>query len=183
MFSKLFKRSPSGRPGPTEGLVDGAYRRHRPEDVEGFTELARQAFPAFAERIECFGADWLGRQFAADLGRVAAGRPQVLMLEPGTGEALEIPVDVEAFHDQELVHHADDAVAHGFYKQWLAQGGARPSYAQCVGYRRPLYLGGADDVTNLAVGDLYVYWTISAQLLAKVRDLPPGTPIGNISMS
>ena len=62
--------------------MDGAYRRHRPEDVEGFTELARQAFPAFAERIECFGADWLGRQFAADLGRVAAGRPQVLMLEP-----------------------------------------------------------------------------------------------------
>lgn len=163
--------------------MDGAYRRHRPEDIAQFTELARQAFPAFAERIECFGADWLGRQFAIDRGRVVAGRPQVLMLEPGTGEALEIPVDVEAFHDEELVHHADDAVAHGFYRQWLAQGGPQPSYAQCIGYKRPLYLGGADDVTNLEVSDFDVYWTISAQLLAKVRDLPPGTPIGSISIS
>lgn len=163
--------------------LDGAYRQHRPEDVDRFTELAVVAFPEFVERIECFGADWLGRQFAIDKLRVADGRPQVLMLEPGTGEALEIPVDVGAFHEVELAQAADAAVAHSFFKQWLANGGAPPGYDECIGYMKPLYLGGADDVTNLELVDLDVYWTISGQLLAQVRGLPVGAKISGITIS
>lgn len=157
--------------------LDGAYRQHRPEDVARFTELAADAFPEFRARVECFGADWLGRQFAIDRGRIVDGEPQVLMLEPGTGEALEIPVGRNAFHEEELAQEPEGAVAYSFFQQWQAEGGARPGYSQCVGYKRPLYLGGADDMTNLELVDFDVYWTISAQLLAQVRDLPPGARI------
>jgi len=149
--------------------LQGAYRLHRQEDVARFTALATDAFPEFVGRISCFGADWLGRQFATDNGRTAAGTPLVLLLEPGTGEALEIPLDRVAFHEQELVDEPDAAVAYSFFEQWLAAGGSRPSYDQCIGYRQPLFLGGADEVSNLELSDLDVYWTISAQLLAKVR--------------
>jgi len=162
--------------------LDGAYRLHRNEDVARFTQLAADAFPELATRIECFGADWLGRQFATDRGRIVAGRPQVLMLEPGTGEALEIPVDREAFHEEELLEEPDAVAAYSFFRQWLAGGGERPAYAQCVGYKRPLYLGGSDDVTNLELNDFDVYWTIAGQLLTQVRGLPVGTRIGSVSV-
>lgn len=152
--------------------LGGAYRLHRPEDVARFTALAVEAFPQFADRIECFGADWLGRQFATDQGRVVEGEPQVLMLEPGTGEALEIPVDRETFHAAELVDEPDAAAAYSFFEQWLAVGGIRPEYDQCIGYKRPLYLGGSDDVTNLEAIDFDVYWSLSAQILAQARGLP-----------
>lgn len=162
--------------------LDGAYRLHRPEDVVRFTELAAAAFPEFAGRIECFGADWAGRQFATDRGRLADGAPQVLLLEPGTGEALAIPVGLRAFHEEELVQEPDAAVGYSFFKQWLAAGGTRPDYDQCIGYKKPLYLGGVDDVTNLELGDFDVYWSISAQLLERVRGLPVGTRIGSVSI-
>lgn len=160
--------------------LDGAYRRHRPEDMANCTELAVSAFPELADRIECFGADWLGRQFATDQGRIVRGLPQVLMLEPGTGEALEIPVDLATFHDKELAQQADAAAAYSFFQQWLEAGGPRPDYHQCVGYKRPLYLGGVDEVMNLELVDFEVYWTISAQFLERVRCLPAGTRIENI---
>ena len=166
-----------------ETYLDGAYRLHRPEDVPHFTALAVEAFPQFAGRIECFGADWLGRQFATDQGRVVDGAPQVLMLEPGTGEALEIPVDRAGFHVEELVNEPDAAAAYSFFEDWLAVGGVRPEYDQCVGYKRPLYLGGRDDITNLETVDFEVYWTLSAQILGEVRGLPAGTRIRGASIS
>jgi hypothetical protein len=183
MFDRL-RKLVGGNGDSGEGkLLNGAYRPHRTEDVDRFTTLAAEAFPNFADRIQCFGADWLGRQFALDQGRMLNGEPQLLMLEPGTGEALEIPVGYDDFHNHELIEEADAAVAYSFFKNWLAAGGEVPGYDQCVGYKVPLYLGGADDTSNLAINDFDVYWTISAQLLAKVRGLPPGTKISNVSIS
>ena len=163
--------------------LNGAYRVHRPDDVLHLTALAVSAFPDFAGRVECFGADWLGRQFATDQGRIVHGAPQVLMLEPGTGEALEIPVDRSAFHGRELIDEPDAVAAYSFFEEWLEGGGSRPAYNQCIGYKQPLFLGGTDDVTNLKIVDLDVYWTISAQLLAQVRGLPHGTKVGHVSIA
>lgn len=163
--------------------LDGAYRLHRREDVARFTALAIEAFPEFVDRIECFGADWLGRQFATDKRRIVDGAPLVLMLEPGTREVLEIPVNRGAFHDDELRNEPDAAAAYSFFQQWLEAGGTRPGYDQCIGYKRPLYLGGADDVSNLSLMDFNVYWTLSAQIIARVREVPVGTPIRDVSIS
>lgn len=183
MFSKLFGRTGETRGDPSQIYLDGSYRPHQKDDVGHFTDLARAAFPAFADRIECFGADWLGRQFAKDQGRMEAGEPLVLMLEPGTGEALEIPASFATFHERELIAEPDAVAAFSFFKEWLSVGGAAPKYDQCIGYKVPLFLGGADAVANLTVSDFDVYWTISAQLLAKVRSLPEGTVINRVSIS
>jgi len=178
----LRRTNPWGNAPTVPTSVQGAYRLHRADDVPRFTALAKDAFPRFASRVECFAADWLGNQFATDGGRVVAGQPLVLLLEPGTGQALEIPANVDEFHARELVEHADACVALSFYQRWTSGGGAVPAYEQCIGYKRPLYLGGADEVENLEVSDFDVYWTISAQLLARTRGLAPGTKIGNVSI-
>lgn len=185
MFKNLRERL--GLRGPRQtvdrGLPDlaGAYRLHHWNDIQRFTTLAAEAFPEFAPRIECFGASWLGCQFATDRARVVGGEKQVLLLEPGTSEVLEIPAS--SFHDQELFEHADAAVALSFYRDWLAAGGDAPSYTQCIGYKRPLYLGGVDNVSNLELSDFDVYWGLAAQLLAKVRGLPAGTRVSGVSIA
>ncbi|MBJ7353947.1 MAG: DUF1851 domain-containing protein [Thermoleophilaceae bacterium] len=128
------------------------------------------AFPEFAQRVCPFGYDWLGRQFAVDSGRVEDGQPQVLMLEPGTGEALEIPVDFAVLHDEELVEHSDAALASAFFRAWSeVNPDALPLLrSQCVGYKVPLFLGGNDTAENLEVSDIDVYWTICGQLRGLV---------------
>ncbi|RZU15896.1 hypothetical protein EV645_3436 [Kribbella rubisoli] len=79
------------------------------------------------------------------------------MLEPGTGEALEIPVPVSAFHDDEVVEYSDEALASNFYAEWMAVHESALRLDQCAGYRVPLFLGGDDLVANLELSDLSVY--------------------------
>ncbi|WP_426297760.1 T6SS immunity protein Tdi1 domain-containing protein [Arthrobacter sp. R-11] len=162
---------------------NGLYRVH--DDRSGplaFTLIANE-FPDFASRVCPVGYDWLGRQFAVDSGRLTAGQPQILLLEPGTGEALEIPVPFTGLHEEELIEYPDAALASDFFDVWsAANAGALPLRRdQCVGYRVPLFLGGGDVVENLEVSDMEVYWSICGQLRQGTSTLPPGTSINEIA--
>ena len=53
---------------------------------------------------------------------------------------------------------------------------------QCVGYKVPLILGGRDEVDNLEVTDMEVYWSLSAQMSSQVAEAPTGTPIRGVSI-
>jgi hypothetical protein len=92
---------------------------------------------------------------------------------------LEIPADFQTFHERELVERPDAALAVGFFEGWCrAHPGSVPlSFDRCVGYRVPLFPGGADDLANLEMTDFDVYWSLSARLLATTRDAPPGASI------
>jgi hypothetical protein len=161
---------------------EGIYRVHTADSCKTGTAMARKCFPKATPGFTCFGFDWLGRQFALS----SPGRDEpdhVLMLEPGTGQVLEIPYALAAFHDQGLVDFKDACLADNFFAAWVAGGGKCPGFHQCVGYRVPLFLGGRDDVSNLEVTDFEVYWNLAAQLLAARDDLPPGTPVTGVSIS
>jgi len=155
----------------------GLYRIVRAQDLAAWSNRIILGFPAFAGRITCFGYDWLGRTFAIDAKRTEEGEPGVVMFEPGTGEALQIPANVRTFHETELDEYQDAALASNFYATWRGNGGAEPAYDQCIGYSVPLFLNGKDDSENLELTDLEVYWHIAAQLIAKARGLPAGTRI------
>jgi hypothetical protein len=160
----------------------GLYRLHDASSADQALTFSAEAFPEFSTRVCPIGYDWLGRQFVIDSGRVADGQPQVLMLEPGTGEALEIPASFAAFHEVELVEHADAALAIDFFDAWSATSDALPLRRdQCVGYRVPLFLGGEDVVDNLEISDVEVYWSICGQLRGGALKLPPGTSINEVA--
>jgi hypothetical protein len=151
-------------------LAGGVYRVFEAANVARWTDAAHRAFPGVSTRTTVFAADWLGRLFATDTGRTDDdGEPLVLLLEPGTGEALELPVTVRQLHASELVEAADAALAAPFYEAWrAASGDERPLRStECVGYRVPLFLGGADGPDNLERTDMDVYWELSAQLLHR----------------
>ena len=48
--------------------------------------------------------------------------------------------------------------------------------------KKPLVLGGKWEVNNLELTDLQVHFSILGQASRHVRDLPPGTPIGDITI-
>lgn len=152
----------------------GLYRVHDDQTGPLAMALIAAAFPEFSTRACPFGYDWLGRQFALDSSRVEGDEPQVLLLEPGTGEALEIPVSLAQFHNEELSEHADAALARSFYQSWsrVDRESLPLGRDQCVGYRVPLFLGGNDDIENLEVMDLDVYWTLLGQLRQGITVVP-----------
>lgn len=158
----------------------GLYRVHTPSSARSSDVMVRAAFPEFAGRLACFGYDWLGRQFATDTARGSGEDPEVLLFEPGTGEALEIPVPFSRFHDEELVDYAEEALARSFFDEWRRSGGRTPDLSECIGYRRPLFLGGEDAVPNLEVSDLDVYWAIMGQLRLQAKGLPEGALISRV---
>lgn len=166
-----------------QSFNQGLYRIFTTETISYWNGLIEMAFPKFAGRVTCFAADWLGRVFALDTGRLVAGYPSVILFEPGTAQALNIPCNLESFHEVELNQYREAALSESFYKRWLAQGGGSLKISQCVGYKVPLYLGGKDEVKNLQLTDMQVYWEISAQLINKTRDLPVGTKIDRVSIS
>lgn len=116
-----------------------------------------------------FGYDWLGRYFAVDFGRMKDNQPLILLLEPGAGEAMQIPAPVTEFHNETLVELANDALALSFYKEWKEINPDDIQPDQCVGYKVPLFLNGADDIDNLELSDLSVYIEICGQLRNKVK--------------
>lgn len=162
---------------------EGLYRVHDEETGPGALTLIADAFPEFAARVCPFGYDWLWRQFVVDAGRLDNGQPQVLLIEPGTGEALEIPLSFATFHEDELLDYADAALATEFFQAWsTASASSLPLQRdQCVGYKVPLFLGGQDVVDNLELADLDVYWSICGQLRRGALSLPPGTSINEVS--
>jgi hypothetical protein len=160
----------------------GLYRVIRAGDVDEWNARVSLGFPEFAGRITCFGYDWQGRAFAVDTQRLEGGQPGVVMFEPGTGDAFDIPSNLQTFHDDEAIRFADAALDVDLHRKWLATGGAEPGYTQCVGYRKPLFLNGADELENLELSDLEIYWHLMGQLIVKTKGLPPGTPV-RISIS
>jgi Domain of unknown function (DUF1851) len=162
----------------------GLYRVHDSVSGPRGEEWVAEAFPEYASRATPFGFDWLGCQFAIDDARQEAGESLVLMLEPGTGEVLEVPATFVSFHDEELVEHTDAALSDDFFALWSSLNEAilPLQHDQCAGYRVPLFLGGKDEVENLELTDLDVYWSLLGQMIAGMADMPEGTRMGDVSI-
>lgn len=148
----------------------GIYRVHKLDEIKKWDEIVTGAYPEFKDRIHCFGYDWLGRQFAIDKKRMKNDKPLVLMFEPGTADVLEIPCDFENFHEFEIIEYHDACLASSLYQQWRSEVGNKDiERSKCAGYKVPLFLGGTDNVSNLELNDIDVYWTICSELIRKAE--------------
>ena len=205
MFERLFASLPMDRPNgeaepwePAGAQVPGfrelmeqaagarfglaIYRLHTSESAAHADSLVAGAYPELAAQAQCFGYDWYGCQYALDHNRRQGAEPLIIIFEPGTGEVLHIPETFLSFHQG--IDRYRDVLADDLFEGWAA---SSPEYVPlpmdlCVGYRVPLFLGGSDTPDNFEVVDIDVYWTISGQLIQKVRGLPPGTPIRGITI-
>lgn len=82
---------------------NGIYTLFSESSFEHWEDVVSRAFPKYRTHIKCFGVNWLGRILALDDRRLIGGAPGVVMFEPGTGEALEVPCNIVTFHEEELI--------------------------------------------------------------------------------
>lgn len=142
-------------------FLNGMYRVFNLSQIEKWRKIVEQAFPAYKGQIKVFSFDWLGRIFA-----VKESKGTVLMFEPGTGEVLDIPANIEEFHNIEIVEYHEDSLASAFFDEWFEkQEHYVLKHNECVGYKVPLFLNGDDVVDNLEVSDMDVYWEIMMPLI------------------
>lgn len=160
----------------------GLLRVHTVDSARAADACVVAGFSEFVGRVQCFAFDWLGRQFSLDPTRGEQNDPGILMFEPGTAEALEVPATFSTFFDEELVDYADAALASEFFSEWLEAGGKVPAFNECVGYRTPLFLGGADTISNLEIIEMDIYWHLMAELGRATRGLVTGIPVGGVDI-
>ncbi len=138
----------------------GLYRLHVPGEMPAMTALAHRAFPDVAERALCFAGDWLGRQYAVDIGREARdGQPLLLVLDPSAPAPIEVGSVFVEFHDDDLVEHGDEILSLDVFAAWLDAGGSMPPRGECVSRVEP---GGADHPGNLRTTTFLEAWGASA---------------------
>ncbi|WP_421742688.1 T6SS immunity protein Tdi1 domain-containing protein [Cellulomonas sp.] len=148
-------------------------------------EFISTGFPKTALRATPVARDWLGRVFAVDAERKAAGLEDQLLflIEPGSGGVFDVDYSFKDLLDVGFVDDPDTYLARDFFEEWLSSGGVVPDANQCVGFTKPLFLGGSDSIENLDIVDLEVYWSLCAQLIEATRLLPPGTQVGGVSQA
>lgn len=161
---------------------NGIFRVHRGDHVVHATRTITSIFAAVKSTAIVFGYDWMGRQFVVDYSEMADNKPTVVCLEPGVPDSFCTDEPVLSFFNEVLVKNADAALAEPLFKKWRKKHKMPIPPDQCVGYKTPLFLGGEDELDNMELTDLDVYPTLCAQLWNKVRDLPEGTPISEISI-
>lgn len=158
-------------------FAGGVYRLHTDASAHAMQEHLHVAFPRAPRHTMPYGYDWLGRQFCPTADDASATS---LMFEPGTGAVLEIPVPFATIHDHEFVEYGDAALARDFFAAYLATGAPPPALSQCVGYVRPLFLGGTDIVDNLELVDMDIYWHLTGQLIQRASGVAEGTSIAQV---
>lgn len=144
-----------------KSFLNGMYRIFKRCDVAKWDEIIRKSYPRYNGKLDIFGFDWLGRIFAVDIERDA-----VLLFEPGTGEVLDIQVSFIDFHNAEIPKSHNACLASSYFNEWYeANNRYTLDYNQCVGYKVPLFLGGVDEIGNLEISDMEVYWEIMMPLM------------------
>jgi hypothetical protein len=161
---------------------DGIFRVYRGDQVVEATKTITSMFAAVKITAIAFGYDWLGRQFVVDSSEMNDGKPTVVCLEPGVPNSYCTDKPIVPFFNEDLVTMADAALSESLFKKWRKKHKKPIAPDECVGYKTPLFLGGEDNLDNMELTDLDVYLTLCAKLWNKVKDLPDGTPIGEISI-
>jgi hypothetical protein len=104
------------------------------------------------------------------------------LIEPGSGDVFEIDESFADYFNVDVVDDPDTFLAADLFQDWQSAGGRLPGDGECVGFKVPLFLGGAGAASNLELTDLGVYWSFAAQLRARAQGLPSGARIGVVDI-
>jgi hypothetical protein len=161
----------------------GLYRLHSEASSHAATAAIRSYLQDGWNDAIAFAFDWLGRNFVVSPHRWSDQNPLIHLVDVGEGSVFEVPMGIAEFHDVELTEHAEDTLAVDWFLEWrAAHNNMRLEFNQCVGYRKPLFLGGTDADENLEIADVEVYWSLMSQIYGQVKHLSEGTPIGSVTI-
>ena len=155
----------------------GLFRIHSFGSVYKWTQIATNFFPDLSGEVLCFAYDWLGRQFGVGVGK---RKGMILLLDPATGEFFELKQSISGFFEEDLQEYFGDTLETDVFNRLIPSLAPAIDCGECIGYKKPLVLGGGGHTLNFEVMDMEVYWEFMRQIILKIRNLPIGTKIGKI---
>lgn len=160
----------------------GLYRVHSFESSLYWTHLVTNYFKKYQGLVYSFGYDWLGRHFVMDCKKYIKGEKLIYIFDPAEGQAYEVPMSLEDFHNDELVNYSKEALEKDTFKKWFDLNQIRIPVDKCVGFKVPLFLGGQDVVDNYELVDMEVFWDLSSQFYYSTNNLPEGEVINKVTL-
>ena len=156
---------------------NGAFKVFKKEETEKWNNVVKEMFPDYSEQFLLFGYDWLGRFYATD-----EYENIIFVFDPSTNDIMDLENEFAFFINKTLLKNANDILALKLYKKYLKKN-SKPLFSNCVGYKVPLFLGGEDSLENFEESDMEVYWSISAQIIAQIREKANGTVVDSFTIN
>lgn len=190
-FCEFFGVPPVGldRADPYEAVIAslggrsfgrGAFKVFCASDLSKWDEIAKALFTALEDELKVFGYDWMGRIFGLDM-REGPDFGTVVLMDASIVRYYSTGRGLLGFLNEEIPCHSEACLEMRAYEEWVASHGTVP-LLECAGYRVPMFLGGNEEVSNMGLLDMEVYWDITTQLWQLARELPDGTKIGNVTL-
>jgi hypothetical protein len=154
-------------------LESGLLRFH---NENSYTLVINDVRARYGDGFRPFCFDWMGRQLAL----TTAGDTAVLDI--GWNDVLVADVSLAEFFGAVLEEEGEDLVRADLWDEWRLEDAVALEFDECVGYKVPIFLGGADATANLERTNLGVYWGITSQLAIGVAGLPDGTSVGRVEI-
>ena len=137
-------------------------------DIGYWEDNVTRAFPEYRNKFRLFGYDWMGRCFAVDISN--EDEEKILIFDPGTLEVSDVPLSFMDFVNKAIPMNTNECLMSDNFIQWYnTEQGTELEYMQCVGYQRPLFLGGEEEPENLQLDDLDEYWQTIGETAAKMK--------------
>jgi hypothetical protein len=157
---------------------NGLFKIHSYGSFYSWTQIAFEYFKKYRGNSYCFAFDWVGRQYAVNYNK---GKTLILMLDPATAEVFELEANIESFLNEEIEEFKIGVLEFEKFRVLSERTAFKLNFGQCMGFKKFLFLGGKDELNNLEVVDMEVYWELNYQVFCKTNGLPPGTSI-NLSI-
>lgn len=150
-------------------IKEGLFTVFNTSDLGKWEDNIKLFFYNMSEEFRVFGYDWQGNCYGVVPQYLSTGKENVIMFEIGTNEILSFNCAFETFVNEFLITHWNEILVPDFFRDWKEKHIERPEYGKCIGYRKPLFLGGEDNIDNLEYSDMDVYWTVLTQVMLSLR--------------
>ena len=144
----------------------GLFSSFSVNNAEQWRQLVFEAFPETKGSFKLFGYDWMGNCFGIDTR--PGKNEQILLFEIGTGDLLVLSPSLAHFLNEEIPQRHIAALASEYFKEWVEHAKSAPAYGNCVGYIVPPFLNGDDELANMEMSDMEVYWSIMGQIKTQI---------------
>ncbi len=144
-----------------KSYLNGMYRFFEKNDIDEWNDIVGDCFPKYKDTFSVLSYDWMGRIFALE-----KKTNMVILFEPGTGDVYDTDADIIKFHDELISQNPIECLVSDLFEYWYKANDYKPlAYKDCGSYKVPLFLGGKDELGNLDICDMEVYWEIMMPLM------------------
>lgn len=142
----------------------GIYRVFSFNELEKWEKYVDETFSTFRGHFKLFGYDWLGRCF----GIYLQNTDYILLFDVGLNKVFTIPHNIVSFHNVEIPQNHEFPLISTMFSEWHNVNRDDLKHSDCVGYIVPPFLSGLDELSNMEVSDMDVYWGILGQIIGEM---------------